>query len=498
MNFKEWFELNEEKDACYYKVKARYDVWPSAYACVPVKTSKALTREGWKKYEELQIGEEILTFSLEKDRLEFKPILNLFNYNNVETYVVKNGNTGWKFECTPNHKWVIKYPKCTGSKGRKKHTDLVNDMRLVSIEDLLSGCGSNRKIIISSKYHEGEAVSLDKIYKYQTNWIEYLLSCSPEQRESWLYSAIIYDGNQLKTQRLTAQKNENNHEYLYDTPHGKQSFGFKQKDINHRDAFLLSAFLNKGLVTFKKHKSADVYACHYVAYNGTKSLENFKLIEKRQSEVWCPQTENGTWVMMQETDGSGLITITGNSGALVKCRKKGAKNWGNSKKKKHKKKHMQEEGVQIDEALANKQQYDDAASALTALMYQNKDVANMSGPEITDALAKIKRQPPDGVTPSTFAGRIKAVASGSVEKKDFREGTFDLEKERGLKGWFDRNHGKGWLDCKASSKGHLVPCGRKKTGKGAERGYPACRPTLSACNKKGTKRKKSSKPISWK
>jgi hypothetical protein len=186
------------------------------------------------------------------------------------------------------------------------------------------------------------------------------------------------------------------------------------------------------------------------------------------------------------------------SGRLVQCRKKGAKNWGNSKKKKHKKKHMQEEGVQIDEALANKQQYDDAASALTALMYQNKDVANMSGPEIIDALAKIKRQPPDGVTPSTFAGRIKAVASGSVEKKDFREGTFDLEKERGLKGWFDRNHGKGWLDCKASSKGHLVPCGRKKTGKGAERGYPACRPTLSACNKKGTKRKKSSKPISWK
>jgi hypothetical protein len=89
-----------------------------------------------------------------------------------------------------------------------------------------------------------------------------------------------------------------------------------------------------------------------------------------------------------------------------------------------------------------------------------------------------------------------------VEKKDFREGTFDenfdLEKEKGLHGWFLRNHGKGWVNCKESKKGHLVPCGRKKAGKGAERGYPACRPTLSACNKKGTKRKKSSKPISWK
>jgi len=420
MKFNEWLELREEKDACYYKVKATASVWPSAYACVPVKTSKALTREGWKKYEELQVGEEILTFSLKKDRLEFKPILNLHYYENAETWIVKNGNTGWKFECTPNHKWVIKYPKCTGLKGRKKYTELVNDMRLVSIEELLSGHGSNRKIVISSKYQEGEPASLDKIYKYQTNWIEYLLNCSPEQRESWLYSAIIYDGNQLKTQRLTAQKNENNHEYLYDTPHGKQSFGFKQKDINHRDAFLLSAFLNKGLVTFKKHKSVNIYSCFYVAYNGTKSFQNFKLIEKRQAEVWCPQTENSTWVMMQETDGNGIITITGNSGRLVQCRKKGAKNYGNAKKKKRKK------------------------------------------------------------------------------KKHLAESVFKLEKERGLRGWFDRNHGKGWIDCKASKKGKLVPCGRKKTGKGSERKYPACRPTLSACTAQGKKRKKSSKRISWK
>lgn len=77
------------------------------------------------------------------------------------------------------------------------------------------------------------------------------------------------------------------------------------------------------------------------------------------------------------------------------------------------------------------------------------------------------------------------------------EGTFSLEKERGLKGWFDRNHGKGWIDCKASTKEKKVPCGRKKAGKGADRKYPACRPTLSACNKKGTRRKKSGERVSW-
>lgn len=86
------------------------------------------------------------------------------------------------------------------------------------------------------------------------------------------------------------------------------------------------------MVTFRKNTKTNIYSCHYVSYDGTKSLEGFKLIENKKSNVWCPQTENGTWVMMQETDGNGVITITGNSGALVKCRKVGAANWGNKKK----------------------------------------------------------------------------------------------------------------------------------------------------------------------
>jgi hypothetical protein len=44
----------------------------------------------------------------------------------------------------------------------------------------------------------------------------------------------------------------------------------------------------------------------------------------------------------------------------------------------------------------------------------------------------------------------------------------------------------------------LVPCGREKAGRGADRKYPACRPTLSACNAVGKKKKKGKKTISWK
>jgi hypothetical protein len=224
ISFKEFYFLSE--DACKEKVKRRYKVWPSAYACVPVKTSKALTKTGWKSHSELTVGEEILTFNLKKDCLEFKPILNLHHYEDVDTWFVKNGNTGFKFECTPNHKWVVKYENKS------------NVSQLLTTEELLN-TDHNIKLVTNSLYKEELPIISDKIYNEFVNSNECILSC-----------------------------------------------------------------------------------------------ENLELKETKKSDVWCPETENGTWVMMQETDGNGIITITGNSGALVRCRKVGAANWGNKKKKK--------------------------------------------------------------------------------------------------------------------------------------------------------------------
>jgi hypothetical protein len=71
-------------------------------------------------------------------------------------------------------------------------------------------------------------------------------------------------------------------------------------------------------------------------------------------------------------------------------------------------------------------------------------------------------------------------------------------KDEGLRKWFGRNQGRGWVDCKASKRaGKFVPCGRKKAGEKRGTGYPACRPTLAQCNQTGMKKKKSSKRVSW-
>lgn len=116
------------------------------------------------------------------------------------------------------------------------------------------------------------------------------------------------------------------------------------------------------------------------------------------------------------------------------------------------------------------------------------------------------------VFPSAYAsGYIVRCRKGKVGKrkkknKKLEEGTFDKEKSQGLHGWFARQGGKGkekgWVDCNTcrsdpkTGRKTCKSCGRQD---GEKRGkYPACRPTPSACNKKGTSKKKSSKRVSWK
>jgi hypothetical protein len=66
-----------------------------------------------------------------------------------------------------------------------------------------------------------------------------------------------------------------------------------------------------------------------------------------------------------------------------------------------------------------------------------------------------------------------------------------MAKKETLKDWFSKNDGTGWVDCKTGK-----PCGRKSK-KGSDRPYPACRPTKAQCTS-AAKKKTGPKAISWK
>jgi hypothetical protein len=80
-----------------------------------------------------------------------------------------------------------------------------------------------------------------------------------------------------------------------------------------------------------------------------------------------------------------------------------------------------------------------------------------------------------------------------AKKKKPYKPNFSKEKDQGLHGWFARNKGKGWINCRTGG-----PCGRDSADSGGK--YPACRPTKAQCKSAGKgplRKKKSSKPISW-
>ena len=80
-----------------------------------------------------------------------------------------------------------------------------------------------------------------------------------------------------------------------------------------------------------------------------------------------------------------------------------------------------------------------------------------------------------------------------AKKKKPYKPNFSKEKEQGLHGWFARNKGKGWVNCRTGG-----PCGRDSADSGGK--YPACRPTKAQCKSAGKgplRKKKSSKAISW-
>ena len=134
------------------------------------------------------------------------------------------------------------------------------------------------------------------------------------------------------------------------------------------------------------------------------------------------------------------------SGALVKCRKVGAKNWGNSKK---------------------------------------EQLQAMVEDELTQVLQERKENSIEDIIYYTLFEVLN-------EKKNLDE---DLRKWFGRKGAPGKK--KGWVDCNTCRKDKKT--GRKKCGacgrsSGEKRSkYPSCRPTPSACGKRGNWGKKSKK-----
>lgn len=211
------------------------------------------------------------------------------------------------------------------------------------------------------------------------------------------------------------------------------------------------------------------------------------------------------------------------SGALVKCRKVGAKNWGKSKKNEdvipgglgdklegsmedqHKqlaKMHgvsVEDIDAQVKKGIKVEMEHTDSEEIAHEIAMEHV----YEDPKYYDKLSKIEEvysekqrrymcamAEPDAKRPKGLSqAEAKEMCEGPMldEEKKKKAGT-ESSKESSLRDWFGRKGAKGstggWVDCNSpDGKGGYKSCGRSSGEK--RKKYPSCRPTPGACKERG-------------
>lgn len=262
--------------------------------CVPLD-SEILTKNGWKKYNEIAVGDTVMGYNLETKQCEWTELkaINVFGEQLVETY--KNDN--FIVTCTPNHKWAVEN-EMRGSVYKEKKYEYSPIEQLTTIGDV-TGRG---RIIQAAKGPDGEGFKCNTHHSIldRINTVQAVLEMTSDQRVAFIYGMMAGEGcvNIGKKGRTQEQS----------------SLSFAQNPGSVHEAFVLACFLEGKAVSTKN--SGKIWNDKFrtilrttILKNPKRMVTSMKKIKEHKTEVWCPTTGLGTWVMRQ----NDVITITGNS-----------------------------------------------------------------------------------------------------------------------------------------------------------------------------------------
>lgn len=252
-------------------------------ACVPMDTL-ALTRDGWKLYDELVVGEDVLAYDLESGTKKWTPLLAKNKYKDQE--VGSMGTDIRKVRCTANHTWVH---KGHGTRGPSYKLRRADEFKL------------NDGYLVNAPYESDgsfDIPELNSINKYQSLLISAVTRFSEQELRKFVLGFLLADGHFLNATKLGT----------------KQTWQFTQVRGKILEELIIATYLSHsgrvGITNHHKHKNSNhrmtsrAVLCHS-PHSTIRHVWRPESVE----DVWCPTTKYGTWVMRQ----GDLITITGNS-----------------------------------------------------------------------------------------------------------------------------------------------------------------------------------------
>jgi len=313
--------------------------------CVP-DDCEILTRSGWKTLDDLEDGEDVLTYNVDLDMAEWEPVQgkSVYDYNGTLMHIKSKL---YDFPFTPNHRWPVWF-------NTMRHREAVRDQRKVvegyrlSAEHRIPRSAPCRFNGADDSITEREAAILAWIFTDGHKRVRVIKGREyPE--------AVIYQKKQPQLDNIRALLGEDKRgehvERLTGTTHVRMSAALARRMhalCPTKDDFpefitrltepaaraaweaMLAAegsvheragthfAQNRGpildgfqILTTLLNRTADIRGRG--AY--VSKARRFKRVAQTlgtqwyKGRVWCPQTGNGTWFMRR----NGSVIITGNS-----------------------------------------------------------------------------------------------------------------------------------------------------------------------------------------
>ena len=253
------------------------------YACLSMDT-QCLTKSGWKHYDDLKEGELVLTYNMEKDCQEWKPILEKVKYEDAPVYEISQ--TGFSARCTSNHRWFVD-KRSGGSKVRKS-----NYVKSITTTDQLN---TECRLIVNANYDPNQSADIDinEFNKNSSDFIPMVLNMSKSELNAFLLSFCLADGWMNKRSR------------------SGNSWHWGQNEGNIQEALLLASYLatdRKLGVTRRWGTNKEIVSCR-IGMKPHITGQNLRKEFVGNQPVWCIRTENESFVMRYKD----TITITGNT-----------------------------------------------------------------------------------------------------------------------------------------------------------------------------------------
>ena len=294
-----WFQEEQDVHTVHAKMLFKTDAPSKAertliknfvFNCVPGDT-RALTRTGWKTRSQLTIGEDILTYNAVTKCKEWKPLLGIVMKQDQPIVSVQLPTRTFQFRCTPDHNWFVHQAYDSGKPSPNKFyrqdevrcsTDLTRKSYIIVNAPMTAD---------TSLISNAEIAKQDK---YGTDWTRVVCQMSSEQRRAFLTGFMLADGMQHKETK---------------------AWSWCQNTGDLADAALTATYLEHPGVCYVAVNDRLKTQAHMTCRLSKKPFitgQRLQVLEAGRADVWCPSTENHSWVARQ----GNCITITGNCNYL--------------------------------------------------------------------------------------------------------------------------------------------------------------------------------------